>query len=312
MSAALTAIVTLAGCSQIDKLKARKAFKDATTAYRAEDYRKAAELYEEVIAADPDEVRAYFYLANSYDNLYKTDLPNDPANRATMEKAVDYYQKSADKLVNSEVQDAKVLHRRSYEYLAAAYGQDRLNDPGKAEPIIQKMIQMDPSDPANYFRLARLYEDAGVYDEAEQMYVRAKDAKPNDPVVYTTLAAYYNRRGEFDKTIKALEDRAAREPNNPEAYHTIASYYWDETRNDPKLKDNQKREFIQKGLQAADRAIALKADYVEAIVFKGLLLRLQALVEKDPAKQKAVLEEAKQLSDKANALQQKKNAEAPK
>jgi tetratricopeptide (TPR) repeat protein len=305
------AAASVAGCSQFDSLKARKAFKDANVAYASEDYRKAVELYEQVIAQNPEELRAYFYLANSLDNLYKKDLPDDPANKATIEKAVNYYQMSADKLANSELPEAKLLQRRSYEYLAAAYGEDRLNDPGKAEPVIQKMIQIEPTEPSHYFRLARLYEDAGVYDEAEAMYVRARDVKPDDPMVYTTLAAYYNRRGEFEKTIKALEDRAAREPNNPEAFHTLASYYWDETRNDPKLRDNEKREYIRKGIQAADRAIELKADYVDAITFKGLLLRLQALLEKDPAKQNALLDEAKKLSEKANDLQQQKNTASP-
>jgi tetratricopeptide (TPR) repeat protein len=302
---AVALAATVAGCSQINSLKARKAFKDANTAYLAEDYKEAAELYEAVVAANPDETRAYFYIANSYDNLYKPDLPDDPANRANIEKAVKFYQESADKLAGAQSPAEKTLRLRSYEYLAAAYGEDRLNDPAKAEPIVQKMIEIEPSEPTNYFRLARLYEDAGVYDEAERMYVRAKEVKPGDPTVYTTLAAYYNRRGEFEKTIKALEDRAAKEPTNPEAFHTIASYYWDETRNDPKLTDAQKLEYIQRGLKAADRAIELKQDYVEAIVFKGLLLRLQALVEKTPARQKQLLDEATKLSERANAMREK-------
>ena len=308
---AVALAATAAGCTQINALKARKAFKDANTAYAAEDYKRAAELYEAVIAANPDENRAYFYVANSYDNLYKSDLPDDPANRANMEKAVKYYQESADKLANGESPEEKTLRLRSYEYLAAAYGEDRLNDPAKAEPIVQKMIEIEPTEPTNYFRLARLYEDAGVYDEAERMYVRAMEVKPSDPSVYTTLAAYYNRRGEFEKTIKALEDRAAKTPNDPEAFHTIASYYWDETRNDPKLTDAQKLDYIQRGLKAADRAIELKPDYVEAIVFKGLLLRNQALVEKTPAKQKQLLDEATKLSNQANDMRQKQTGATP-
>jgi tetratricopeptide (TPR) repeat protein len=305
---AVTLAASVAGCSQINTLKARKAFKDANVAYAGEDYKKAAELYEHVIATDPNETRAYFYLANSYDNLYKTDLPDDPANRANIDKAVKNYQLSADKLANATTPDEKMLRLRSYEYLAAAYGEDRLNDPAKAEPIVQKMIEIEPTEPTNYFRLARLYEDAGVYEEAERMYVRAQEVKPTDPTVYTTLAAYYNRRGEFEKTIKALETRATREPNNPEAYHTIASYYWDETKNDPKLSSAQKMDYILRGLKAADRAIELKKDYVEAMIFKGLLLRLQALEEKSPAKQKQLLDEATKLSQTANEIGQRQQA----
>ena len=174
----------------------------------------------------------------------------------------------------------------------AAYGADKLNDPAKAEPIVQRMIQLDPADPANYFALAKIYEDAGVYDEAEKVLVMAKEAKPNDPAVYMTLAGYYNRQGQFDKTIAALEQRAAKEPNNPEAFHTIATFYWDEAYRDARLKEQEKKDFVQKGLQAIDHALQIRPDYMEAIVYKGLLLRLQANLEKDPKKQQELLKQA--------------------
>src|SRR5204863_5768956 len=93
----------------------------------------------------------------------------------------------------------------------------------------------------------------------------AKAAAPSNPAVYMTLAGYYNRQGQFDKTIDALEQRAKVEPNNPEAFQTIAAYYWDETRGDASLNDQQKRTFVQKGLEAVDRALQIKADYVEAM-----------------------------------------------
>jgi hypothetical protein len=45
-------------------------------------------------------------------------------------------------------------------------------------------------------------------------------------------------------------------------------------------------------MTAVDHALQLKPDYVEAIVYKGLLLRLQANLEKDPAKQQQLLKDA--------------------
>ena len=117
------------------------------------------------------------------------------------------------------------------------------------------MIQQDPGDPANYFQLAKLYEDAGVYEAAEQMYTKGKEAKPGDSAGYMQLAGYYNRQGQFDKTIEALEQRASREPNNPEAYYTIATFYWDKAFRDARLKESDKKELVGKGVQA-DRSCA--------------------------------------------------------
>jgi tetratricopeptide (TPR) repeat protein len=290
------------GCSQVGMVQARRDFKAANAAYQQQDYKKAADLYEQTLKEDPTLHKAYFYLANSYDNQYKPSRKGEAANDAFLEKAVQNYQLCSDKLQGSADPIDKQLATRSLEYLQAAYGPDKLNDPAKAEPIVQKMIQSDPSEPANYFVLAKLYEDAGAYPEAEQTLQNAKAAKPSDPAVYMTLAGYYNRQGQFDKTIDALEQRARVEPNNPEAFQTIAAFYWDETRGDSSLTDAQKRDYIQKGVEAADKALAIKTDFVEALTFKGLLLRQQALVEKDPAKQQELVKEGTALGDKANEL----------
>ena len=312
-SLGLVAVLTLGslstvGCDKVGQVQAKKAFKAANAAYQQQDYKKASDLYEQTVAADPNLNSAYFFLGNSYDNQYKPSKKGEAANDGMLTKAVNNYQIAATKLAASADPADKKLGKLSLEYLVASYGADKLNDPAKAEPVVQKMIQLEPGEPTNYFALAKIYEDAGAYDEAEKMLVQAKNAKPSDPAVYMTLAGYYNRQGHFDKTIEALEERAAKEPNNPEAFYTIATYYWDEAYRDFKLKDAEKKDFVTKGTTAVDHALQLKPDYVEAIVYKGLLLRLQANLEKDPAKQQALLKEATALSEKANTMRKAKAA----
>ncbi len=167
---------------------------------------------------------AYFYLGNSYDNLYKPARKGEAANDANLQEAVSYYRKATETIT-----DNPKLRKLSYEYLLAAYGSEKLNDPSQAEPIVKKMIEMEPDEPNNYYALAKIYEDAGNYEEAEKMLLAARDRRPKDATTYMQLAGFYNRQGRFDKTIEALEARAAAEPNNPEAYYTIATYLWDKT-----------------------------------------------------------------------------------
>jgi tetratricopeptide (TPR) repeat protein len=305
---ALGSFTSTVGCAKVGEIQAKKAFKAANAAYQQQDYKKAADLYQQTITADPNLNSAYFFLGNSLDNLYKPSKKGEAANDALLNQAVDNYQKAAEKLAASPDPADKKLGKLSLEYLVASYGPDKLNDPAKAEPVVQRMIQLEPGEPTNYFALAKIYEDAGAYDEAEKMLVAAKAAKPTDPAVYMTLAGYYNRQGHFDKTIEALEERATKEPNNPEAFYTIATYYWDEAYRDFKLKDAEKKDFVIKGTTAVDHALQLKPDYVEAIVYKGLLLRLEANLEKDTAKQQALLKEAQALSEKANAMRKAKAA----
>ncbi len=305
---AVLALTASVGCSQIGVVQARRAFKAANTAYQAQDYRKAAGLYEEALKEDPNLNQAYFFLGNSLDNQFKPSKRGDAANDEFLTKAVENYKLAAEKLSASALEEDKKLGKLSLEYLQAAYGPDKLNDPASAEPIVQQMIRLEPAEPSNYFVLAKLYEDAGVYDEAERTLLNAKLAKPSDPAVYMTLAGYYNRQGQFDKTIDALQSRAKAEPNNPDAYQTIAAYYWDEVRGDSSLTETQKKEFVASGIEAVDKALGLKADFVEAITFKGLLLRLQANLEKDAGKQQELLKEATTLSEKANDLRKRQQA----
>ena len=314
--AAMLGLATLGsavGCAKVNLLKGAKSYKAANTAYQTQDYKRAAELYQATVAADPDYPDfspAYFFLGNSLDNLWKPSKKGEPANDKLLEDAVKAYQVAADKLMASNNPNYKKYGKLALQYLVAAYGSEKLNDAGKAEPILQHMIQLDPGDPANYFMLAALYADAGVYDEAERIYLAARDARPNDPVVYTTLAAYYNKQGQFDKTMEALEQRAAKEPDNPEAYQTMAVYYWAKANNDSHLRDNEKKDYVARGLASSDHALQLKPDFSDGMVYKGLLLLLQARLEKDPVKQQDLIKKAKELHDKGEELRKKRAAGA--
>jgi tetratricopeptide (TPR) repeat protein len=296
--------LAVTGCGQIGSLQAKMAFKDANTLYGGQDYRAAAAKYEEAIAADPNLTAAYFFLGNSYDNLYRPARRGDASNDELLTKAVDNYKKAA-----STEQDPKI-RQLALEYLVAAYGPDKLNDPAQQEPLVQEMIKLNPNEPTNYFALAKIYEDNGDYEAAEQTFLKAKEVRPQEPTVYTQLAGFYNRQGDFDKTIAALQERAQREPNNPEAHHLIATYYWDKVYRDFRLPDPEKRKYLEAGIMSEDKAIELKNDYFEAITYKNLLLRLQANVEKDPARQQALLREADRLRDQAQELRKKQQAGA--
>ena len=203
-----------------------------------------------------------------------------------------------------------ITKQRSLQFLVAVYGAEKLNDPSQQEPILRRMIEMDPTDPTNYSYLANVHEQSGNYEEAEKLLLKAREVKPNDPTVYTTLAGFYNRQGRFDKTMEALEARAEKEPNNPEAFYTIATFYWEKALKDFTVPQTERMKFAKAGLQAVDKALMLKSDYAEALTYKGLLLRAQALLEKDPKVQQALIREAVTYQDRAKAVRDKQAAGA--
>jgi tetratricopeptide (TPR) repeat protein len=286
-------------CGQFGNLKARKHFKDGSTLYQQSDYRAAAAEYEEVVASDPNYPGVYFYLGNCYDNLYKPARKGEPENDAFLQKAVANYEKAVQ-------QESGPRKKLALQYLAASYGADKLNDPAKAEPIIKQMIDMDPADTTSYFGLAKIFEDSGKMDDAERVLLQAKAAAPNSPDPLSQLANFYNKRGEFDKAVAAYEDQAKLAPNDPQVYWRLSDFYYEKVAKDYNVPPKQRDEYIQRGLEAADKAISIKKDFIEAITFKNLLLRQQARFEKDQAKQKALIQQADDLVHQVAELQKLK------
>jgi tetratricopeptide (TPR) repeat protein len=290
--------VSLTACG---KLTAQKSFKDGINAYQQQNYREAIEEFQQAVQSEFEyRPYAYFYLANAHDNAFKYSRKGQPENDAHLPEAEKYYKLAYDTIdpASREGQGA-IFKKRSLEYLVGLYGSEKLNAPDKAEQVGRQIVDLDPKDVNNYFGLAKLYEDAGRVEEAEQMLAKAKEVQPNSVDVQLQLAGFYNRQGNFDKTMEAFQQRIQLEPNNPEAYHTVAGYFEEKVRKDYTIKPADKASYIKRGLEASDKAISIKGDYVDAMVMKNLLLRQQALVEKDPAKQQALLKEATVLRDKA-------------
>jgi len=295
---------SVAACGQ---LKAQKAFKDGITAYQQQDYREAIESLETAVQEE-FEFRpfAYFYLANAHDNAYRSTRAGDATNDAHLPAAEKYYRLAYENIdpASREGQGA-IFRKRSLEYLVGLYGPGKMNDPEKAEAVGRQIVELDPSDVNNYFGLAKLYEDAGRVEEAEQMLLKAREVAPNAVDVQLQLAGFYNRQGNFDKTMEAFQRRIEIEPNNPEAYHTLAGYFEEKVRKDYTLSQSQKAEYIKRGMDAEDKALEIKPDYVDALVMKNLLLRQQALIERSPARQQELLRQANELRDKAIDIRNK-------
>jgi hypothetical protein len=147
-----------------------------------------------------------------------------------------------------------------------------MNDPSQQEPIVSRS-QLDPQDD-NYLP-SRIREDAGD-TRAEE--VLQGEAVPE--ALSITCSCRVLQPQEVREDDRGLNQRRI-EPNNPEAFYTISTYYWDKAYRDFRLKEPEKKEYVLKGLEQVDKALQLKPDYMEALTYKNLLLRLQANLEKD-------------------------------
>jgi len=268
---------------------------DAHALYQRGDNAGAAQLYEDVVATSSDLTSAYFYLGNSYDNLYRSARRGETDNGRLLELAIDNYLAAVDRATGP----ARLT--QAMRYLAVAYGPDKANDPASAEPLLQELIRADPSNPDPYLALAKLREKAGRRDEAEQMLLRAGDLG-EDAGAYLELAGFYSRSQQFEQAIEALRMRAMLEPDNPEAFYTIGTYYWEKVFRDSRLTDEEEEEYVVLGLRAVDRALMLNADYVDALVYKNILTRMQANKTEDDERRAQLVAEADRLRNRAVEL----------
>ena len=164
----------LVSCAFFDQLSAMRTFKDANFLYGRGDYEAAIEEYQivlDAVRADPEGELAqgmsiaYFYVGNSYDSLYKPAFAGDRENDEFLSNAEEYYQLAADNIPNAEFQ------KLAMQYLVSVYGPDKLNDPTRRSQMLQQMLILEPENPDNYFVLAQLYEESGLAEDAEMIYL---------------------------------------------------------------------------------------------------------------------------------------------
>ena len=89
----------------------------------------------------------------------------------------------------------------------------------------------------------------------------------------------------------------------------MATFYWDKAYRDPLLADAQKETYADKGLEAVDKALQCKPDYLEAIISKGLLYRVKASVTPRTRRtRQQFLEQAQTLQKQAMELRKEQQA----
>lgn len=306
--AGLSMATAACGKYSIGSIRSAKAFQDGLVMYKTGDFKNASANFEEAARLNPSFGFSYFFLGNSYDKMYRVTRKGEAENDSYLQKAVDNYRKSIEMLKNSNEPQAAQFRNLSYQYLIAAYGSDRLNDFTQAEAVAKELIAAVPDEPGNYQALGRLYQDQGRNEEAEAMFVKGAEVRPTDSVGYQMLANFYNQQGQFDKTVAAFQKRAEIEPNNPEAWHTMGTFYYDKVLRDSRLTPALAKTYLQQGLDAEDKALALNSEYYEAISYKSMLLSLGANREKDPAAQKKLLADAAVYYQKALAIKKAQDA----
>lgn len=222
---------------------------------------------------------------------------------------------------------------------AAAYNH---GDYDTALKLLEEALQLDPNLPQlKPYYGATLYAKYNL--SGQEQYVRkaldvyqeiyqqesqkpSPDAKTlSNAVAY--LAVIYDNLGDKEKKREWLKKRLDLPGMTPqskaEVYYTLGTGYWqDSLEITEKYKINRPggepayqvpdeevpkvRDLANKGLEYIDQALALDPEYGDAWTYKGLLLRALAKAEKDPKREKQLIDQADEARNKALELIKRK------
>lgn len=154
----------------------------AETCQLAQEYDRAVEIYEEIVAANPDNLDHYYQLAALYLGLGK------------YQQAINVYDKIETRRGISEeisMQKHKIyIHLKEFQH---------------AEEELEKLIGSNPDDSRYYSILAEYYMSRDKQAKALELYNKILEIDPDNAYIHMTLADYYRKTGENEKVFEELK-----------------------------------------------------------------------------------------------------------
>jgi len=189
-------------------------------------------------------------------------------------------------------------------YINSAETRARNGDIDGALADLTQAIALDQSHAPTYRYRALLHiaKDEMAPAIADLTQSIALDGKNADTYLYRALAK--NRLGDMDAAIADAEKAVAVDPKNDSAREMLFTLHFDRAYRDPTISPAQKRQHIERGLDVTAVTLRQRSTSVTATIYRALFLRMQASLETDPNKQKALIKEASDLQDRARDLRE--------
>jgi len=168
---------------------------------------QAAESFQQVIAAKPNNAEAYYNLGT----LYLRRQANRDA-RQYLSRAI----------------DLRPAYPEAWNNLAMLSAQEGQTD--EAVRDFQKALELRPNYDVALLNLGNLYRRQGQYDDAQKLLNRALEIEPEDPEVNYNLGMLYARREQFQTAVQYLEKAVALRPDYADALNNLGVLYIREQR----------------------------------------------------------------------------------
>jgi tetratricopeptide (TPR) repeat protein len=175
---------------------------------------------------------------------------------------------------------------------------------------LRKYLQKRPDDNIARDALINLYLNADRTTDAINYFREWLVKNPADLDAVKSVATLYAKQGNFNESLNWYEKITLLDSKNPEAFYIYGVVCYEKVSKNPPADMAERMAIIEKGKAALARATQMNPDYFEALVYHNLLLRQQAVVETDPARQQALIAEADAVRARAVEVNKKRKAAA--
>ncbi|MER8805281.1 tetratricopeptide repeat protein [Mesorhizobium australicum] len=160
------------------------------------------------VEAHPNDMRAYLALGGVYSS--KDDFRS----------AANLYDKAVEVLKTPTAANWNIFYQRGIAY-------ERLKEWPKAEPNFRKALELQPDQPQVLNYLGYSWVDMNTnLKEGLEMIQKAVDLRPSDGYIVDSLGWAYFRLGRFDDAVREMERAVSLKPEDPVLNDHLGDAYW--------------------------------------------------------------------------------------
>ncbi|MBZ9707414.1 tetratricopeptide repeat protein [Mesorhizobium sp. ESP7-2] len=160
------------------------------------------------VEAHPNDMRAYLALGGVY------------SSKEDFRSAANLYDKAVEVLKTPTAANWNIFYQRGIAY-------ERLKEWPKAEPNFRKALELQPDQPQVLNYLGYSWVDMNTnLKEGLEMIQKAVDLRPSDGYIVDSLGWAYFRLGRFDDAVREMERAVALKPEDPVLNDHLGDAYW--------------------------------------------------------------------------------------
>ncbi|TIO31263.1 tetratricopeptide repeat protein [Mesorhizobium sp.] len=161
-----------------------------------------------LVEAHPDDMRTYQALGGVY------------ASKEDFRSAAGLYDKAVEVLKTPTRADWNIFYQRGIAY-------ERLKEWPKAEPNFRKALELFPDQPQVLNYLGYSWVDMNInLKEGLEMIQKAVDLRPSDGYIVDSLGWAYFRLGRFEDAVREMERAVSLKPEDPVLNDHLGDAYW--------------------------------------------------------------------------------------